>query len=127
MESDTDKRLSLLERFADAWNRQDIDELMACMSDDCAFYASAGEAPQGTQFTGRAAVRRGYEALYETFPHGDAVWSNARHFVTGDRGVSEWEFSGTRKDGVVVRVHGCDIFRFDGDRIAVKDSYRKAC
>jgi hypothetical protein len=27
---------------------------------------------------------------------------------------------------VPVDVQGCDIFRFDGDLIALKDSYRKA-
>lgn len=34
-----------LQAFADAWNRHDIDALMAFMTDDCVFEASAG--PRG--------------------------------------------------------------------------------
>ena len=47
-------------------------------------------------------------------------------FVAGVRGVSEWTFVGTRaSDGQRVEVDGCDVFTFDGDRIRLKDSYRK--
>jgi ketosteroid isomerase-like protein len=34
--------IELLDRFADAWNRHDLDALMSMMSDDCVFEASAG-------------------------------------------------------------------------------------
>jgi hypothetical protein len=44
----------------------------------------------------------------------DAHWGNARHFVQGDRGVSQWTFTGTRADGTRVEVHGCDLFTFTG-------------
>ena len=45
--------------------------------------------------------------------------------VQGDRGVSEWTFTGTRADGSRVDVHGCDLFTFRDGKIATKDSYRK--
>jgi ketosteroid isomerase-like protein len=45
--------------------------------------------------------------------------------VQGDRGFSEWTFTGTARDGTRVEVHGCDLFMFRDGRIAVKDSYRK--
>ena len=32
--------------------------------------------------------------MFATFH--DAQWRNARHFIAGDRGVSEWTFTGTR-------------------------------
>ena len=32
----------MLDRFADAWNRHDLDALMPMMTDDCVFEASAG-------------------------------------------------------------------------------------
>lgn len=50
---------------------------------------------------------------------------DARHFVCGDRGVSEWTFTGTRQDGTKVEVHGCDLFTFRDGKISVKNSYRK--
>ena len=52
----------------------------------------------------------------------------ARHGLTGQRlpGVSEWTFVGTRaSDGARVEGDGCDLFTFQGDRIRVKDSWRK--
>ena len=48
-----------------------------------------------------------------------------RHFVAGDRAVSEWTFTGTMKDGMKVEVNGCDIFTLQGGKIALKNSYRK--
>jgi taurine dehydrogenase small subunit len=113
----------LLQQFADAWNRHDVDALMSFMTDDCVFEASAGPDVSGTRYAGRDAVRSGFAEVWETFP--DAHWGSARHFVIGDRGVSEWTFTGTRADGTRVEVHGCDLFTFRDGKIAVKDSYRK--
>ena len=90
--SDTDV-LKLLDTFAAAWNRHDVDGLMACMTDDCVFDAAAGKEVAGTHHVGREAVRRAYAAVFETFP--DGRWNNPRHFVAGDRAVSEWTFTGT--------------------------------
>jgi ketosteroid isomerase-like protein len=39
--------------------------------------------------------------------------------------VSEWTFTGTRRDGTRVEVTGCDLFTFRDGRIAIKNSYRK--
>jgi steroid delta-isomerase-like uncharacterized protein len=115
--------LNLLERFADAWNRHDLDALMSMMTDDCVFQASAGPDVDGQRSEGPRAVRAAYAAVFEAFP--DAHWANPRHFIAGDRGVSEWTFTGTRRDGTRVGVTGCDLFTFRGGRIAVKNSYRK--
>lgn len=113
----------LLEAFADAWNRHDADALMSFMTRDCVFESSAGPDVYGTRYQGEESVRGGYVDVWTTFP--DAHWGNARHFVCGNRGVSEWTFSGTREDGTRVEVHGCDVFTFRDGKIAVKDSYRK--
>jgi steroid delta-isomerase-like uncharacterized protein len=113
-----------LQAFADAWNRHDIDALMTFMTDDCVFESSSGPDVCGTRYAGRDAVRAGFAAVWETFP--DAHWSNARHFVHGDRAVSEWTFTGTRSDGARVEVHGCDLFTFRDGKIAIKNSYRKS-
>jgi dienelactone hydrolase len=113
-----------LEAFAQAWTRHDIDALMSFMADDCAFHASAGPDASGTRYIGREAVRAGFVKAWTDFP--DAQWTRARHFVQGARGVSEWTFVGTRaSDGQRVEVDGCDLFTFQGDKIRVKDSWRK--
>lgn len=116
--------IKLLDEFAAAWNSHDVDGLMACMTDDGGvFEASAGPEVSGTRHVGRDAVRRAYAAVFETYK--DARWNNPRHFVAGDRAVSEWTFTGTTRDGVKVEVNGCDIFTLRGTKIALKNSYRK--
>jgi hypothetical protein len=112
-----------LQAFADAWNRHDVDALMSFMTDECVFEASAGLDVCGTRYVGPEAVRVGFSEVWATFP--DAHWGGARHFVVGNRGVSEWTFTGTRADGTRVEVHGCDVFTFRNGKIALKNSYRK--
>lgn len=117
------RRQDTLVRFMAAWNARDVDALMACMAADCAFHASAGPEAEGRRFVGREAVRASYAAMFENFP--EAAWTADRHHVMGETGLSEWRFIGTDRTGGKVDVQGCDIFRFDGDLIALKDSYRK--
>ena len=117
------RRLQLLKDFAAAWNRHDLSALSAAMTDDCVFHGAAGELVCGSQFRGREAVAEGYAKLFTAYP--DAAWNEDTHFVVGDRGVSEWRFTGTGPDGERVEMLGCDLFRFEGDRISLKDSYRK--
>jgi steroid delta-isomerase-like uncharacterized protein len=113
----------MLQAFAEAWNRHDVDGLMSFMTEDCVFEASGGPDICGTRFVGHESVRTGFAEVWATFP--DARWDNARHFVHGERGVSEWTFTGTRTDGTRVEVHGCDLFTFRDGRISLKNSYRK--
>lgn len=115
---------AMLESFAQAWTRHDLDTLMSFMSEDCIFHSGSGTEACGTRNIGRAAVRQAFARAWADFP--DAKWTRARHFVSGSRGVSEWTFVGTRaSDGVRVEVDGCDLFTFEGDKIRVKDSWRK--
>jgi steroid delta-isomerase-like uncharacterized protein len=115
--------VDLLHDFAAAWNRHDIEALMAFMTEDCVFEASAGPDVCGTRYVGSEAVRAGFAEVWSIFP--DAHWGDAQHFVCGARGVSEWTFTGTRADGTRVEVHGCDLFTFRSGKIALKNSYRK--
>ncbi len=115
--------LALLDAFAGAWNRHDTDAILSMMTEDCIFEASRGPDVKGTVYTGQDEVRRGVDEVFATFP--DAQWNQPRHFVAGDRGVSEWVFTATSPDGSRVEVQGCDVFTFKGGKITVKNSYRK--
>jgi ketosteroid isomerase-like protein len=112
-----------LDAFAEAWTRHDADRIMAAMTPDCVFDTSLGPDVHGTRYVGQADVRRGVLEVFKTFP--DAAWNNPRHFISGDRGVTEWVFTGTKADGTGVEVNGCDLFTFRDGKIAVKNSYRK--
>ena len=115
--------LRMLDDFAAAWNRHDADGLMACMAPECVFEATSGTEVAGTRHVGREAVRKAYLAVFDAYA--DGRWNNARHFVAGNRAVSEWTFTGTTRDGAKVEVNGCDIFTLQDGKIAVKNSYRK--
>jgi steroid delta-isomerase-like uncharacterized protein len=112
-----------LDAFGDAWNRHDVDAIMAFMADGCAFETTAGPEVCGKRYEGREAVRRAFERVFAIFP--DAHFGSARHFVAGDRGCTEWTFTGTGADGKRVEVLGCDLFTFRDGKIALKSSYFK--
>ena len=120
MDRDLEK---LLAAFADAWNRHDVDGLMSMMTADGVFEASGGDHVNGERHEGQQAVRAAYAAVFAQYP--DAHWGSARHLVKGDRGVSEWTFTGTLEDGRRVEVTGCDLFTFRSGKIAIKNSFRK--
>jgi len=112
-----------LEAFGDGWNRHDVDFIMTFMADDCVFETTAGPDVCGKRFSGRAEVREAFAGVFKRFP--DANFGSARHFIAGDRGVSEWVFTGTTSEGKKLEVNGCDIFTFKGDKIAVKSAFFK--
>ena len=118
-----DMSTQTLQAFAEAWNRHDLEAIMTFMTDDCVFESPAGSSVHGTRYEGRAAVRTALGEIWKTFP--DAHWASTGHFVRGNRGVSEWIFTGTRVDGSRVEVQGCDLFTFRDGKIALKNSYRK--
>lgn len=114
--------LGFLDAFADAWNRHDVDAILSMMTRDCVFEASRGPEVKGIVYVGQDEVRRGVEEVFATFP--DARWNGPSHFIAGDRGVTEWVFTGTGPNGRV-EVQGCDVFTFKDGKIAMKNSYRK--
>ena len=113
---------AFLDAFAEAWNRHDPDAILAMMTPDCAFLPATGPNADGARFQGQADVRAAIETFFQNFP--DASWNNPKHFITGNRGVTEWLFKATGPNGAI-ETYGCDIFVFKDGKIAVKDSYRK--
>lgn len=93
------------------------------MTNDCIYRPAVGPLPDGGVVSGIADVERAFAATFAQYP--ECAWTEARHFVVGDRGVSEWLFVGADRSGSQVRVNGCDLFTFRDNLIAVKDSYRK--
>ena len=114
---------AFLQSFADAFNAHDIEAIMAHMTADCVFEASGGPEVFGERFTGQEQVRKAFEDVFATYP--DAHWANPQHVISGDRGFTEWTFTGTKKDGTKTEITGCDLFTFREGKIATKNSFRK--
>ena len=73
--------------------------------------------------TGRDEVRAGIQSRLDGIP--DVQWEDDRHFVCGDRGVSEWTLRGTQRTGERIEVRGCDLFELADGKIRRKDSFWK--
>ncbi len=112
-----------LQAFGDAWNDHDVERLMTFMAEDCVFETVAGPEVGGKRYAGRDQVKWAFARVFQIFP--DAHFGNAVHFVSGNRGLSEWIFTGTPSDGNRVEVKGCDVFTFKNGKISHKDSYFK--
>jgi ketosteroid isomerase-like protein len=122
--SDLDaSRLKTLERLFAAFNRHDGDGVMAEMSDDVVFDAAAGPDVCGRRISGAANVRAAFEATFAMFAA--VSWECTRHAVFGDRGLSEWIFRATKKDGDRIEAEGIDLFGFRGEKICTKSAFRK--
>ena len=82
-----------------------------------------GPHPWDWRFQGREAVRAGLASRFAGLP--DLHYGEDPHWVSGDRGCSEWLLTGTMTQGDRIEVRGCDLFEFRGDKIARTDSYWK--
>jgi ketosteroid isomerase-like protein len=112
-----------LASYAAAWDRHDIEAIMALMTPDCVFESGGGGEAYGSRHVGAADVRARFVAVWTDIP--DAAFTEASHFVSGDRGCSEWTFTGTLPSGDPIEVRGCDLFVFRDGLIAVKSTFLK--
>src|SRR5262245_28208023 len=101
--------VATLEEILDAFNRHDLDAIMAFLAEDATLDTPRGSDAWGRRFVGKAAVREGLAARFAGIP--DVHYGEDRHWVCGERGASEWLLTGTTTAG---------------QRLAVrKDSYWK--
>ena len=115
--------IEILERMLDAFNAHDLDEIMRFFVDDCVLEMPRGPDPWGRRFDGRDRVREGLATRFAGIP--DVHYGEDRHWISENRGCSEWLLTGTSTEGRRIEVRGCDLFEFSGDKVVRKDSYWK--
>src|SRR5262249_39221107 len=113
--------LDVVNRFNEAFNRHDVDTVMAAMTEDCVF-DSTRPPPDGERIVGQAAVRKFWEAFFSRSPQ--ALFETEEIFASGDRAVVRWVYHWAR-EGVRGHVRGVDVFRVRDGRVAEKLSYVK--
>jgi ketosteroid isomerase-like protein len=112
------------QQFTEAWNRQDIDGVVAHFNVGGSYHAAMGPEALGATFTGHAAIRTALVAGFQAFPDGRVV--GTRPPVLGEHGGhAEWYFEFTAADGSKAQLHGCDIFEFENGKINSKNVYVK--
>jgi ketosteroid isomerase-like protein len=113
-----------LRAFFAAWNAHDVEAIVSYFTPDGAYYASIGPDDAGTAFEGTDELRRGVAAFLSSY--GDVRYTDlVIRMSSDDRAFASWTFHGISPEGQPMTYRGVDLFVFEGDRIAVKDAYRK--
>jgi len=109
----------LIQRYFDAFNRHDIEGVMACFHEQPLIIDATGK-----RYEGREEVRRQYETEFALFPDGRC---NLR-MCTGNsgHGVAESLFHGIRpRDGKVVEAIGAEVMEMvDGKIKEIRDYHQ---
>lgn len=113
--------LETIARFNEAFNRHDVDAVMALMTDDCLF-DDTRPSPDGELFVGQPAVRARWHALFARSPF--ARFEAEETVALGSRAVVRWVYHWVR-DGQPGHIRGVDVFLVRDGRVAEKRSYVK--
>lgn len=112
-----------IQRFGEAFNRHDLDAVMAAMTEDCVL-DSIFPLPDGTRFEGQDAIRAHWEELFRS--SSQLVFETEEMFAVGDRCVFRWVYRWVGEDGTPGHMRGIDVFRVLGGKVAEKLVYAKA-
>ena len=120
-DTETQATCDTVTRFNDAFNRHDVDGVMALMTNDCVF-DSTRPPPDGERLVGQGKGRACWEEFFRRSPQ--ARFEAEEVFAAGDRCVVRWTYHWIR-DGKPGHVRGVDLFRVRDGRVAEKLSYVK--
>jgi ketosteroid isomerase-like protein len=121
MDDDKSATVAAVEAFNEAFNRHDVDAVMACMTDDAVFESTSP--PAGERYVGTDAVRAAWTAFFVASP--TAHFDAEEVIVAGDRCIVRWVYAWTDADGDEAHVHGVDVLRVRDGRVAEKLAYVK--
>jgi taurine dehydrogenase small subunit len=109
----------LVRNYFDAFNRRDIEGVMACFDEDAIMIAA-----DGRRLVGRAEVRRSYEQAFMAFPDGRC---DLRAFVgSGGYATVESVFRGTSRERGTIELRGVETVEIVGGRIReIRDYHQR--
>jgi cation diffusion facilitator family transporter len=120
MTDTSDATIAAVERFNEAFNRHDVDAVMAAMTDDCVFENTSP--PNGQRYEGQAQVRAAWEEFFAASP--TAHFDGEDVIATGDRCVVQWRYTWAN-DGAKNAIRGVDVLRVRDGKVAEKFAYVK--
>ena len=119
-----DDVMALLRQFGKAFNRGDIEGILACVTDDFEWRLAEGpDAPDGKVVRGKEAVRAALEERDRAIA--EMRFSETAVTIAGDTVFGTFRAVGKTRDGRNIDRRGLDIYRIRDGRIALKDSYWK--
>ena len=114
---------TLLDAITDAYNRNDIDAVMAFFADDAVFDHAAGPNINGTRFSGLDTIRGIFEGLFNNVE--SVKWTPIDTRVYGDKAYCEFHRVAKLKSGEIQDFLSIDILTFRDGLIIHKDTYYK--
>jgi len=120
-DQDPAETLAAVERFNEAFNRHDVDAVMAAMTDDCVFVSTTP--PAGQRYEGASEVRSAWEEFFAASP--TAYFDAEEVFAAGDRCTVRWRYRWQNDDGSEGSIHGVDVLRVRDGKVAEKFAYVK--
>ena len=105
MDNTPERGAALLDRLAAAASRHDLDALVGCFAPD---YRNETPAHPAQGFTGRDQVRRTWEQIFAFIP--DITARVLRSCRDANVVWSEWDMTGTRRDGAAAHMAGVIVF-----------------
>lgn len=117
----------LFRRFGKAFNKADVEEIAACVTDDFEWRLAAGARPSGTVLKGKDDLRRYFADKNQA--HREARYSEARiHRASsgsGDKLFGTFRVTGIDAGGQPFDRYGIDLYELRDGKISLKDSYLK--
>jgi len=115
----------LLQNWIDAFQRRDLDAVVACYAETgINFQVAAGEPS-----VGKERIRNDSAEFFKAFPD---AWSRVENLMSdGDWAAWEWigggtfsgEFYGAKPTGKSFEIRGCGFFQFKDDKIIFQRGY----
>jgi ketosteroid isomerase-like protein len=112
---------TVIDRFNEAFNRQDADALAAILTENTVFEGTS-PAPDGIQIVGRTAVVEFWREWFARNP--GAQFETEEIIVSGNRGIVRWVYRKMR-EGRPWRLRGVDVFTVADGKVAAKLAYVK--
>jgi ketosteroid isomerase-like protein len=101
-----DDSMTTIDRLLAATAARDVDGIARCFAED---YELESPLHPARSFRGRDQVRRTWTAMFDAVP--DLKAALVRRVHDGEWAWTEWEMTGTRRDGVAHDLRGVFIFR----------------
>lgn len=113
----------LFRRFGRAFNKADVEEIAACVTDDFEWRLASGGRPSGRVLKGKDDLRAHFADKSQA--NREARFSEASIHRAGDKLFGTFRATGIDAQGRPFDRYGIDLYELRDGKIALKDSYLK--
>lgn len=123
-ENNPEVTIELLDAIGDAFNNNDIDEVMQYFAEDTVFDHAAGPDIHGKRFEGKETVRGVFAGLFDNVEK--VHWETLATCINGSKAYCEYRRTAKLNSGESQDFLSIDILTFENGLITHKDTYYKS-